>query len=60
MRIAVCLFVFAGFMLVAPPAVEASKQNPGIAKPASKPPVYKKFDNRKKKSKLVIGPKSRN
>jgi len=40
--------------LIAPDVVFAKKK-PTIARPASKPPVYKKFDNRKKKSTFKWG-----
>lgn len=54
------LLVFALMAVVAPAPLEARKKNEGvIARPPSKPPVYKKFDNRKKKSTLRLGPKSR-
>ncbi len=46
--------------VVVPEPLEARKKNEGVvARPPSKPPVYKKFDNRKKKSTLRLGPKSR-
>jgi hypothetical protein len=54
------LLVFALMAVVAPEPLEARKKKEGvITRPPSKPPVYKKFDNRKKKSTLRIGPKSR-
>lgn len=55
-----CLLVFALMAVVMPAPLEARKRNEGtVARPASKPPVYKKFDNRKKKSTLRLGAKSR-
>ncbi len=55
-----CLLVFALIAVVVPEPLEARKKNVGvIARPASRPPVYKKFDNRKKKSTLRLGSKSR-
>jgi hypothetical protein len=44
--------------LLTPETVWAKKKST-VARPASKPPVYKKFDNRKKKSTFKYGqPKS--
>lgn len=37
------------------PEMAFAKKKSSVMRPASKPPVYKKFDNRKKKSQLKIG-----
>ena len=54
-----CLLVFALMAVVVPEPLQARKKKEGVvARPLSKPPVYKKFDNRKKKSTFRMGPKS--
>lgn len=55
-----CILVFALMAVLGPEPLEARKNKDGVVvRPPSKPPVYKKFDNRKKKSTLKVGPKSR-
>ncbi len=54
-----CLLVFALMAVVVPEPLQARKKKEGVvARPPSKPPVYKKFDNRKKNSNFKMGPKN--
>jgi hypothetical protein len=43
------------FLTLLMPESAWAKKKPAVARPASKPPVYKKFDNRKKKSTFKMG-----
>ncbi|MBM3762301.1 MAG: hypothetical protein FJW36_18885 [Acidobacteria bacterium] len=49
------IFLTLLFAALLTPEPVFAKKKPAVARPASKPPVHKKFDNRKKKSTLKFG-----